>query len=83
MTSQPRELAALPPEVQRLVRTAGRLRDDHAESSPQRRNALWADLHQATDAVWNRPLAWRDHLAHPIARTKARIRRAIGRPDMR
>lgn len=79
----PRELAGLPPEVRRLVHAADRLRDDHAESSPARRNELWADLHQAADDVWNRPLTRHDHLTHRTGLLVTRIRRFLNRPDMR
>lgn len=79
----PRELAALPPEVRTLVHAVDRYRDQHAESSPERRAELWARMHQAADDVWGRKLGWRDHLAYTAARVTWRVRWALGRPDMR
>lgn len=83
MTTQPRELAALPPEVRRLVHAADRIRDDHAESNPERRNALWTDLHQATDDVWGRDLTWYDHLTYQADQIVTRVRHIINQPNMR
>lgn len=74
----PRELAGLPPQVRHLVHAVNRYLDDHAESNPQRRQELWTGMHRACEAVWNRPLTWRDHLAHTIAHIKACARRPIG-----
>lgn len=79
----PRELAALPPEVRRLIHAVGRYRDKYADAGPARRDELWTRMHEACDAEWGRRLTWRDHLAYAAARLVWRIRRAIRRPNMR
>lgn len=53
----PAELRDLPSEVRHLVHAVDRMRGDWAESSEKRRVELWRGLHEASDAVWNRPLA--------------------------
>ncbi|MDX3034954.1 hypothetical protein [Streptomyces scabiei] len=75
---EPAELRDLPREVRRLVHAVDRMRGDWAESSDERRAELWRTLHDASDAVWNRPLsvlpAPADRAAEELAK---RVTRAI------
>jgi hypothetical protein len=54
---EPAALRGLPREVRHLVHAVDRMRGDWAESSDAHRAELWRVLHEASDAVWNRPLA--------------------------
>ena len=54
---EPTALRNLPREVRHLVHAVDRMRGDWAESSDERRAELWRVLHEASDAVWNRPLS--------------------------
>ncbi|MEX3101212.1 MULTISPECIES: hypothetical protein [unclassified Streptomyces] len=73
---EPGELRDLPHEVRHLVHVVDRVRGDWAESSEERRAELWQSLHEASDAVWNRPLtppadrtALRDRIAEALVTT--------------
>ncbi|MGW7087583.1 hypothetical protein ACWGH2_29360 [Streptomyces sp. NPDC054871] len=54
---EPAELRNLPREVRLLVHAVDRMRSDWAEGGEERRTELWRGVHEASDAVWNRPLA--------------------------
>ncbi|MCY0928348.1 hypothetical protein OTB20_19525 [Streptomyces sp. H27-H1] len=63
----PTELDDLPVEVHRLIHAVDRMRDDWAESNAERRAELWTGVHDACDAVWNRPSAAEQQRARATA----------------
>lgn len=54
---EPADLRDLPREVRLLVHAVDRMLSDWAESGDEWRADLWRGVHDASSAVWNRPLA--------------------------